>query len=121
MFTLFPCITAVHNLDADICIPPDVIIGQLNGSVQGNKMRSERFGILQKYFHQELAKSNSDCAGSKHYVPGSFIAFPEQFLENPLVIDSYIINNNQQILIQVQEKSDLPIIGLQSSICVQHM
>jgi len=46
MFTLFPCITAVHNIDADICIPPDVIIGKLNGSVQGNKTRSEWFGIL---------------------------------------------------------------------------
>jgi len=48
-----------------------------------------------------LAKSNSNCAGCKHYVPGSFIAFPEQFMDNPLVIDSYLINSNQQILIQV--------------------
>jgi len=75
IFTLFPCITTVHSIDTEICIPPDIIIGKQNGTVQGNKKKSEWFGVLQKSFNQELAKSYSNCAGCKHYVPGSFIAF----------------------------------------------
>ncbi len=54
MFTLLPSITAVHNMDEDICIPPDVIIGQLNGSVKGNKTRRERFGINKILFIKSL-------------------------------------------------------------------
>jgi len=53
------------------------------------------------FLNQELLNSNSNCAFCKHYVPVSFIAFPEQFVESPLVVDSFLINNNQQILIKV--------------------
>jgi len=58
--------------------------------------------------------SNSNKAGSKHYVPGSFIAFPEKYLENPLVINSFLIGKDEQVLIQVQEKNLLPITIINS-------
>jgi len=35
---------------------------------------------------------------------GSFIAFPEMFLDNPLVIDSSLIEHNQQVVLCIQEK-----------------
>jgi len=64
---------------------------------------------------------HSNQAGSKHFVPGSFIAFPEKCLENPLVIDSFLIGKDEQVLIQVQEENSSPIIDIQSTICIQHM
>jgi len=40
-------------------------------------------------------------------------------VENPLVIDSCFIENNQQVVMQIRESSESPVIGCQSSICVQ--
>jgi len=37
-------------------------------------------------------------------VNGSFIAFPEMFLDNLLVIDSLLIEYNQQVVLHIQEK-----------------
>ena len=75
--------------------------------------------LLQKIFVEELTKSNSNKAGCKRYVNGSFIAYPETFVQNPLVVDSYLISNDKQFLIQVQEDSLSPVIGTQSSIRIQ--
>jgi len=63
----------------------------------------------------------SNCAGCKRYVSGSFIAFPEMFLDKPLVIDSSFIEHNQQVVLLIWEKSDSAVIGLQSSINIQHV
>jgi len=76
---------------------------------------------LKNLFVQKLVHLHSNQAGSKHFVPGSFIAFPEKYLENPLVIDSFLMGKDQQVLIQVQEENSLPIIDIQSTICIQHM
>jgi len=43
-------------------------------------------------------------AGCKRYVSGSFIAFPEIFLDKPLVIDSSLIEHNQQVVLHIWEK-----------------
>jgi len=66
-----------------------------------------------------LIKSKSNCAGCKRYVAGSFIAFPKKFVENPLVIGSFLLESNQQFVLQIQESSNSPVIGCQLSICVQ--
>ena len=67
--------------------------------------------MFENLFIQKLVHSNSNKAGSKCYIPGSFIAFP---LENPLVIDSFLIGKDEQVLIQVQEKNLLPITIINS-------
>jgi len=46
----------------------------------------------------------SNHAGCKRYVSGSFIAFPEMFLDNPLVTDSSLIEQNQQVVLCVWGK-----------------
>jgi len=51
IFTLYPCITTVHGIDTDICIPPDIIIRKQNGTVQCNTTKSEWYGVLQKSFN----------------------------------------------------------------------
>ena len=43
------------------------------------------------------------------------------FLENLLVIDSSLIDQNQQVVLQIREKNDSAVIGLQSSIRIQHV
>jgi len=49
---------------------------------------------------------------------GSFIAFPEMFPDNPLVIDSSLMDYNQQVLLQIWDNSDSPVIALQSKNCI---
>jgi len=73
--------------------------------------------LLRSCWHQIAIRQ----PGCKHYVHGSFIAYLEKYVKNPLVINSFLIGNNEQILIQVQEKNEAPMIGVQSSICIQHM
>jgi len=119
--TLQPSLKGVHVDDKHILIPPDFIIGRSNEFSLANDTTEENNELLRKVFVQELSKSISNKAGCKRYVPGSFIAYPEKFMPNPVVVDSYLINNNQQLLMKVEDNSVSPVIGLQSSIRIQHM
>jgi len=121
ILTMYPLLTGVHVLDKNICIPPDTFIGIHNMAVKGIESKQEANKWLRNLFVKKLLESPSNQAGSKHYVSGSFIAYPEKYLENPLVIDSFLIKNNQQILTQVKEKNTSAIIDVQSTIHVQHM
>ena len=85
------------------------------------KSQKDNNKSLRLHFVKELHKSTNNRAGCKRYVNGSFIAFPEMFLENPLVIDSSLIDQNQQVVLQIREKNDSAVIGLQSSIRIQHI
>jgi len=119
--TLQPILKGVHVNDNHICIPHDVIVGRQNELVLSKDDTKANYLLLQKIFVDELTKSKSNKAGCKRYVTGSFIAYPETFVQNPLVVDSYLISNDKQFLIQVQEDSLSPVIGTQSSIRIQHI
>jgi len=113
--TLQPTLKGIHVDNNQIFIPHDIIVGRQNDLVLSNDNTRTNIMLLQKVFVEELMKSTSNKAGCKRYVTGSFIAYPETFVENPLVVDSFLINNDKQFLIQVQEESLSPIIGTQSS------
>jgi len=48
VFTLYPCLTAVHVQDKQICILSDIIIGKQNPTLQCNHTMSECNAALQK-------------------------------------------------------------------------
>jgi len=54
--------------------------------------------------------------GCRRYIPGSFIAYPERYVNNPLVVDSSLIQQNKQVLLHVYEDSMSTTVGIQSSI-----
>jgi len=114
-------LTGVHVSDSNICIPPDIMVGCKRRSFKDTPTKAELYVCLKKWFVSNLVKSKSNRAGKKRYVAGSFIAFPEKFVENPLVIDSQFIENNQQVVMQIRDHSELPVIGCQSSIRVQRV
>jgi len=99
--TLQPIVKGVHVNDNHIFIPHDIIVGRQNDLVLSNDNTKANYSFLQKIFVEELKKSTSNKAGCKRYVTGSFIAYPEKFVENPLVVDSYLINNDKQFLLPV--------------------
>jgi len=68
-----------------------------------------------------LLESKSNCAGCKCYIQGSFIAYPERYLSNVLVVDSSLIENNKQVLINVEDNSNLDDIIVKSTICIHHI
>ena len=114
-------LTGVHVSDNNICIPPDIMVGCKRRHIKDVPSKTELYCCLKERFVRNLVKSKSNRAGKKRYVDGSFIAFPEKFVENPLVIDSCFIENNQQVVIQIRESSESPVIGCQSSIRVQRV
>ena len=71
---------------------------------------------LRRIFVEELAVLKSFRAGCKRFVPGSFIACPEKYVDNPLVVDSSFIEKDKQVLLHVQEQSTSLVIGVQSTI-----
>jgi len=114
---MYPLLTGIHIPDKKVCVPPDIFIGIHNTAVKGNESKQEASKQLKNLFVKKLLQSNSNQAGSKCFVSRSFIAYPEKYLESPLVIDGLLINNNQQILIQVKENNSSAIIDVQSTIC----
>jgi len=114
-------LTGVHVPDCHICIPPDVLTLSEKCWISYGKSQKDNNESLRYRFVEELRKSTNNCAGCKRYINGSFIAFPEMFLLNPLVIDSSLIERNQQVVMQICEQSDSAVIGLQSSIRIQHI
>jgi len=72
--TLQPILKGVHVNDNHICIPHDVIVGRQNKLVLSKDDTKANYLLLQKIFVDELTKSNSNKAGCKRYVTGSFIA-----------------------------------------------
>jgi len=100
--TLLPIFQGVlHVNDFSVCIPPDISIGKPNCKPCSDYTKKQKYGMLQSLFVQESQKSTSNKAGCKRYIPGSFIAFPEKVVENPLVIDSCLIDERSQALVQV--------------------
>jgi len=77
--------------------------------------------LLWKCFIKELLKSKSNHAGYKHFVQGLFIAYPEHYLSNVLVIDSSLIKNSKQVLINFQDKSNSDDIVIKYTICIHHI
>jgi len=114
-------LTGVHVPDCHICVPPDVLTLSDKCWISYGKSQKDNNKSLRLRFVKELRKSTNNHAGCKRYVNGSFIAFPEMFLENLLVIDSSLIDHNQQVVLQIREKNDSAVIGLQSSIQIQHI
>jgi len=94
-------LTGVHVSDSNICIPPDIMVGCERRSFKDTPTKAKLYVCLKERFVSNLVKSKSNRAGKKRYVAGSFIAFPEKFVENPLVIDSHFIENNQQVVMQI--------------------
>ena len=99
--TLQPIVEGVHVMDSNIFIPHDIIVGRQHDLVLSNGDTKANYSLLHKIFVEELKKSTNNKAGCKRYVTGSFIAYPEKFVENPLVVDSYLINNDKQFLLPV--------------------
>jgi len=90
--------------DSDICVPPDVMTFSDKCWISYGKTKNDSNECLQQCFIEELSKSTNNCSGCKRYVSGSFIAFPEMFLDNPLVTDSSLIEQNQQVVLCVWGK-----------------
>jgi len=104
--TLYPILTGVHVKDKHICISPDILIKTAFCEFKPDDTMNDNLKALHKLFVEELLTSNGNQAGCKHYVHGLFIAYLEKYVKNPLVINSFLIGNNEQILIQVQEKNE---------------
>jgi len=58
---------------------------QEDGMVENNNK------VLRKVFVEELFRLQSNHTGCRRYIPGSFIAYPERYVNNPLVVDSSLI------------------------------
>jgi len=119
--TLLPIFQGVHVDDYSVCIPPDVTIGKPNCKPHSNYTKKQNYAMLQSLYMQELQISDSNKAGCKRYIPGSFIAFPEKILDNPLVIDTCLIDERSQAMVWVQEQNQTSVVGMQSTIRIQHM
>jgi len=106
--------------DSSVCIPHDIAIGRTNPT---NKKYTQQHNnvLLQKRFIEELLESNSNQAGCKCYIKGSFIAYPEHYLSNALVVDSCLIESNKQVLINVANNSNLDNIVVKSTIHIHHI
>jgi len=98
---LLPILYGVHVDDRNICIPHDVIVGREDCLVEKSKNVRKQNMLLRRIFVEELAISKSFRAGCKRFVPGSFVAYPERYVNNPLVIDSNFIESNKQVLLHV--------------------
>jgi len=98
----------------------DIAIGQKNPTTD-NYMQQHNNMLLQKHLIEELLESKSNHAGCKHFVWGSFIAYPDHYLSNVLVIDSSLIQNSKQVSINVKDKSNLDDITIKSTICIHHI
>jgi len=77
--------------------------------------------LLRNNFVQELLESDSNKAGCKQFVTGTFIAYPERYVTNALVIDTSLISIDSQVLISVKEQNIHNEIAVQSSICIHHI
>ena len=106
----------MHVDDRNICIPHDVIIGREDCLVDKSKNVCKQNMLLRRIFVEEFAVSKSYRAGCKRFVPGSFVACPEKYADNPLVVDSSFIEKDKQVLLHVQEQSASLVIGVQSTI-----
>jgi len=71
-------------------------------------------------FIESLLESKSNHAGCKYFVPGSFFNYPESYVSDALVINSALISDGEQVLINVEEHNVLSDIEFKSSICIQH-
>jgi len=110
--TMYPLLTGFHVSDKSICILLDIFIGKQNTAVQCNEKKQE--------FITELLISKSNWAGCKHYVSGSFIAYPEKYLVIhwlSIVFWSKTTNKFDTGM----RKNLSPIIDIQSTIHIQHM
>jgi len=87
--------------DCHIRVPPDVMTFSDKCWISYGKNQNDNNECLRQHFVDELHKSTNNRAGCKRYVNGSFIAFPEMFLDNPLVIDSSLIEHNQQVVLRI--------------------
>jgi len=54
----------------------------------------------------------------KYFVLGSFIAYPESYVSDAIVIDSALISDREQVLINDEEHNALSEIEFKSSICI---
>jgi len=117
--SLLPIVYGVHVDDRNICILHDVIIGRKDCMVDMSKNIGQQNTLLRTIFIEELAISKSYRAGCKRFVPGSFVAYPEKYVDNPLVVDSSFIEKDKQVLLHVQEQSASLVIGVQSTIRIQ--
>jgi len=99
-------LSGVDVSDCHICVPSNVLTFSDKCWISYGKSKKDNNESLCQRFVEELHKSTNNLAGCKRYVNGSFIAFPEMFLDNPLVIDSLLIEYNQQVVLHIQEKSD---------------
>jgi len=77
--------------------------------------------LLQKHFIEELLESKSNCAGCKHFIQGLFIVYPEHYLSNVLVIESSLIENSKQVLMNVQDKSNSDDVVIKLTIHIHHI
>jgi len=118
--TLTPVLWGVHVKDSCVCVPRDIAIGRTNPT-SDNYTQQHNNILLQKHFIEELLESKSNHAGCKCYIQGSFIAYPERYLSNVLVVNSSLIENNKQVLINVEDNSNLDDIIIKSTIRIHHI
>jgi len=102
---LLPVLCGIHVHDKDICIPPDVFLGRSDCVVGSIESASESNSCLQEIFGQSLSTAKSNHTLCQRYVPGSFIAYPENCVENPIIVDSSLLQSNEQLLLQVCEEN----------------
>jgi len=119
--TLTPILRGIHVSDDNICIPHDIILCDNDCKIQQDGMVEKNNKVLRKVFVEELFRSRSNRTGCRRYVPKSFIAYPETYVHNPLVVDSSLIQQNKQVVVHIHEDSTSTAIGIQSSIRVQHI
>jgi len=118
--TLLPVWHGSHMKKGEVCILHGI------ASHQGFVYQTERtpkhnYALLWNHFIQELLKSDSNIAGCKWFITGTFIAYPERYVANALVIDTSLISTNSQVLISVKEQNICDDIAENSSIHIHHI
>jgi len=116
ILTLLPVLHGLHVKDSEICIPHDVAIGHYGFIYQTERTPEHNYVLLWNNFVQELLESDSNKAGCKRFITGTFIAYPERYVTNALVISMSLISTDSQVLISVKEQNICNDITVQSSI-----
>jgi len=83
-------------------------------------MEKPKMRVMNVYDNVSL-KSLTNQQTTVQDVRDMCLALSLHFLDNPLVIDSSLIEHNQQVVLHIQDKSDSAVMGLHSSIWIQHV
>jgi len=107
-----PVHTCHHLPDKQLMVYPDFDINHPHGKVPEGMTRLE---YLEKRYKVQLARSSSNKATNKQYVPKCFYRHPTQCAKVPLIIHAREIPIDHQVLLQTVIHKEISHVGVQTT------